>query len=63
MSGIRKRLEKIKATKRSRHETTVQFKIPSELRDQVMIQLKRDGLTFKDLVMAAIEEYQASKAK
>lgn len=54
---IMEKLDSLKKTKRVNHEAIVQVKIPRELRNKLNKQLKEDNLTYKDLLLVAIEEY------
>jgi hypothetical protein len=55
--SLQSRLESRQKAKNSNHDAILQVKITRELRDRLQEQLSSEGLTIKDLVLSAIEEY------
>ena len=57
VKGIKQRLAELKRAKNHEQGAVIYIRIASRIRDQVHAQLEKDGLTYKDLLTAAISEY------
>lgn len=55
--ALLERIETIKATRNSGDSVLIQFKISVECKTKLLVKLKKDNLTQKDLFQAAIDTY------
>ncbi len=55
--GLNKILSDMKRRKNQEQGAVIYIRISARIRDKVYAQLQKDGLTYKDLLTAAISEY------
>lgn len=57
VKGIKQQLAELKKAKKNESGAVIYIRIDARIRDALHEQLEKDGLTYKDLLTAAISEY------